>query len=331
MMVLLITTACGAFAPTLSYNPWEVVSLPIDATVSDISFVSNDSLHGWLVGNHSSLLETFDGGKSWELRELALDEQDYRFTSVSFSGQEGWITGKPSILLHTADGGKSWSRIALSARLPGSPNTVVAVGPQSAEMTTDVGAIYQTTDGGKTWKALVEQAVGVLRNIARSADGKYVAVSARGNFYSTWEPGQTAWTPHNRNRSRRVQNMGFTQDDRLWMLSRGGSLQFSEPDQPEEWGEPQNPQVAVSVGLLDLAYRTPEEVWLAGGSGNLLCSLDGGKTWQKDEAIESVPSNLYKILFVKPEQGFIIGQKGTLLRYYTGPQKSAEAEPTHST
>jgi photosystem II stability/assembly factor-like uncharacterized protein len=44
-------------------------------------------------------------------------------------------------------------------------------------------------------------------------------------------------------------------------------------------------------------------------------SLDGGKTWQKDREMEDVPSNLYKIVFVTPEQGFIIGQKGVLLKY----------------
>jgi photosystem II stability/assembly factor-like uncharacterized protein len=47
----------------------------------------------------------------------------------------------------------------------------------------------------------------------------------------------------------------------------------------------------------------------------LLCSLDGGKTWQKDRQIEDVASNFYKIIFLTPEQGYIIGQHGVLLRY----------------
>ena len=46
---------------------------------------------------------------------------------------------------------------------------------------------------------------GSFSNIARSQAGEYVAVSSRGNFFMTWEPGQTYWQPHNRPAARRVQ------------------------------------------------------------------------------------------------------------------------------
>jgi photosystem II stability/assembly factor-like uncharacterized protein len=154
-----------------------------------------------------------------------------------------------------------------------------------------------------------------VRNIARSPEGKYIAVSAKGNFYSTWEPGLNAWVPHNRNSSRRVQNMGFTENGGLWMLARGGQIQFTTADTPEDWQEAEYPEPSASWGFLDLAYRTAKEIWIAGGSGNLLRSVDGGKTWEKDREIEDIPSNLYKILFLNPEKGFIIGQQGILLKY----------------
>ncbi len=312
--VLLCSSCSRAYLPSISYNPWQPVPLPTEATLADLSFI--DENHGWLVGNRATLLETNDGGDTWTQRMLDLgDEQIYSFLSVSFSGNDGWIVGQPSLLLHSTDGGSSWLRIPLSEKLPGAPNTITALGASTAEMTTDVGAIYRTKDGGKTWQAMVQEAVGVLRNIARSDDGKYVAVSARGSFYSTWQPGQEAWEPHNRNSSRRVQNMGYGKDSRLWLLARGGSVQFTQPDQLDEWDDPVNPEYSTSWGLLDLAYRTPEEIWLSGGSGNLMVSFDGGATWQKDREIEDIPSNLYRIIFVSSEQGFVLGQRGTLLKY----------------
>ncbi|MBD2606011.1 photosynthesis system II assembly factor Ycf48 [Scytonema hofmannii FACHB-248] len=313
LVVVLMCIGCSK-VPSTSYNPWEIISVPTEAKLLDIAFTDNLQ-HGYLVGSSATLLETKDGGETWKPLTLQLDDPKYRFNSVSFTGKEGWIVGEPSLILHTTDEGASWSRIPVSEKLPGGPISILALGQNSAEMATDVGAIYKTTDGGKNWKAQVEQAVGVLRNIKRSPDGKYVGVSAKGNFYSTWEPGQTAWVPHNRNSSRRVENMGFTDKGQLWMLARGGQVQFNDPEKPEEWLEAQYPEVSTSWGLLDMAYRTPEEIWLGGGSGNLLRSADGGKTWEKDRDVEGVPANLYKIVFFSPEQGFIIGDRGILLKY----------------
>lgn len=319
-VVLLCSSCARGFLPDVSYNPWQTITLPTEETLSDVAF-TNDPRHGWLVGKNETLLETTDGGNTWEQRSLDLGEDlTYSFNSVSFAGNEGWITGQPSILLHTNDGGKSWSKVPLSEQLPGSPYAILALGPKSAEMTTDIGAIYRTKDSGKTWQAMVQEAVGVLRNVSRSDDGKYVAVSSRGSFYSTWEPGQDAWQPHNRTSSRRVQNMGFSKDGRLWLLARGGTVQFSQAGNFEEWDDAVAPEFATSWGLLDLAYRTPEEIWLAGGSGNLLVSFDGGQTWQKDKAVENVPSNFYKVLFLSPKQGYILGQGGTLLKYQEAPK-----------
>lgn len=315
----LICASCSTIG-SVSYNPWQVISLPTSANLQDIAFTGNPE-HGWVVGSEATLFETQDGGNNWKQIALDIDEPRSRFSSVSFSGSEGWIVGQPSVLLHTDDEGKSWTRIALSSQLPGSPSTIAASGPNSAEMTTDVGAIYRTNDGGKNWKAVVQDSFGVVRNINRSEDGQYVAVSSKGNFYSVWKPGQDAWEPHNRNSSRRLQNMGFTKDGRLWMLARGGQIQFSDPESPEGWGKPFFPDRKASWGLLDLAYRTDNEVWVAGGGGNLLCSLDGGKTWQKDREVEDVPANFYRIVFMGPDRGFIIGANGTLLKY----QGSAQA------
>jgi photosystem II stability/assembly factor-like uncharacterized protein len=314
LVAVLLCVGCSKIPTTLS-NPWQVIQLPSTANLQDIAFTGNPQ-HGWIVGSEATLLETTDGGSTWQQKPINLEEDTKaRLTSVSFSGKEGWIIGEPSILLHSNNEGQTWERIPLSSKLPGTPLTILALGPNSAEMTTNVGAIYKTSDGGQNWKALVQEAVGVVRNIQRSADGKYVAVSAKGNFYSVWEPGQNAWTPHNRNSSRRVQNMGFTPDGNLWMLARGGQVQFTNPENSEEWEKAVFPELSTSWGLLDLAYRNSSEVWLAGGSGQLLCSLDGGKTWQKDRAVEEVPSNFYKIVFVSPDSGFIIGQQGILLKY----------------
>ena len=313
LVVCLFCASCSEVA-SLPNNPWKIMNLPTEAIFADVDFVSNSD-RGWLVGTQASIFETTDGGDNWQQKEIDFGEERISFDAVSFSGKEGWITGKPSILLHTDDGGDNWSRISLSSKLPGSPEGIIALAPNTAEMVTDLGAIYKTTDGGKNWKALVEGAVGVARNITRSPNGEYVAVSNKGNFYSTWTPGDTEWRPHNRNSSRRLQNMGFDLDSDLWLLARGGIVQFSETGDEGDWGEAIYPERSTSWGLLDVSYRTPKELWVAGGSGNLLFSSDNGETWLKDREVEEVPSNLYKVVFNSENRGFVLGERGYLLKY----------------
>jgi photosystem II stability/assembly factor-like uncharacterized protein len=311
------TTAPAAQAigmARLAHNPWQAITLPVETSVLDVDF-TDDPQHGWMVGLDSTLLETQDGGSTWQRRELLLGEQKYRFSAVSFAGEEGWVAGQPAILLHTTDAGASWEQIPLSERLPGAPQTMMALGDDAAEMVTDLGAIYRTNDGGRNWKALVNDAFGVPKSLSRSADGKYVAVSSRGNFFSVWTPGQDAWQSYNRNSSRRLQSMGFAPDGRLWMLARGGQMQLSNSPNPDDWGKMTAPQKLNSWGFLDMAYRTPEETWIVGGSGTLLASFDGGQTWQKDREVEDIPANFYKIKFLDENRGYILGQRGTFLRY----------------
>ncbi|NEQ27319.1 MAG: photosystem II assembly protein, partial [Microcoleus sp. SIO2G3] len=94
-IALLFCSGCAnAYLPSLSSNPWQIVSLPTESTLLDVGFTGN-SQHGWLVGKAATLLETTDGGNTWQGRSLDLDSENYNLSSVSFSGDEGWIVGQP--------------------------------------------------------------------------------------------------------------------------------------------------------------------------------------------------------------------------------------------
>ena len=109
--------------------------------------------------------------------------------------------------------------------------------------------------------------------------------------------------------------MGFSKDGGFWLIARGGQIQFGTDANAEDWQDPISPELSTSWGLLDIAYRTDEEIWVAGGGGNLLYSPDGGESWLKDRELENVPSNFYRIVFTDANQGFVLGQRGILLKY----------------
>eukprot|EP01025_Chloroclados_australasicus_P035489 TRINITY_DN3613_c0_g2_i1.p1 TRINITY_DN3613_c0_g2~~TRINITY_DN3613_c0_g2_i1.p1 ORF type:complete len:404 (-),score=40.26 TRINITY_DN3613_c0_g2_i1:347-1558(-) len=318
---------------------WEQVKLPVDngVVLLDIGFTGDDKQHGFLLGTRQTLLETKDGGKSWEPKPIAAAQDEgfnYRFNAISFNGSEGWIVGKPPILLHTTDGGENWERIPLSNKLPGTPLVIKALaGEGEAEMTTDQGGIYKTTNAALTWSAQVQETVdatlnrtvssgisgasyyeGSFSNIARSTTGEYVAVSSRGNFFMTWSPGQTFWFPHNRPVGRRIQNMGWTPNNRLWITTRGGDIFVSPQDGVSESFE-QSKLGSRGFGILDVGFKDDSIAYACGGSGSLFKSDDSGKSWKRERETDGIAGNLYEIKFNTVNQGFILGNNGILLRY----------------
>ncbi|GAA0149560.1 chaperone [Lithospermum erythrorhizon] len=315
---LVIGGSSPALGADQGLSEWERVYLPIDPGVVllDIAFVPDDPSHGFLLGTRQTLLETKDGGSTWTQRSIASAEEEdfnYRFNSISFKGKEGWIIGKPAILLYTSDAGENWKRIPLSSQLPGDMVYVQATGEKSAEMVTDEGAIYITSNGGYNWRAAVQETVsatlnrtvssgisgasyytGTFNTVNRSPQGNYVAVSSRGNFFLTWEPGQPYWQPHNRNIARRIQSMGWRADGGLWLLVRGGGLYLSKGTGITEEFE-EVPVQSRGFGILDVGYRSQDEAWAAGGSGILLKTNNSGKTWVRDKAADNIAANLYSV------------------------------------
>jgi photosystem II stability/assembly factor-like uncharacterized protein len=300
--------------PAASASPWQQVPIATKANPLDVAFT--DANHGFLVGSNRLILETNDGGSSWEERALDLpEEENFRLLSIDFQGDEGWIAGQPGLLLHSTDGGQNWSRLFLDTKLPGEPYLITALGPNQAELATNVGAIYNSRDGGNSWQAEVEDAAGAVRDLRRGADGQYVSVSGLGNFFATWTPGEAAWTPHQRMSSQRLQSMGFQPDGSLWMLARGAQLRFNaDPSDVDTWGKAVVP-ITNGFGYLDMAWDPQGAIWTGGGSGTLLVSIDNGKTWQKDPVGAQQPTNFTRILFSADGKGFVLGERGSLLRW----------------
>jgi len=336
----LFTPALPAQANRLLSADWEVVDVPVDPGVVflDVAFTGSDPKHGFLVGTRQTLLETFDGGRTWEQRSIAAATEEgfnFRFNSISFNGDEGWIVGKPSILLHTTDSGKNWERIPLSSKLPGVPQLITALeGTGAAEMTTDEGAIYVTSNAALNWTAAVQETVdatlnrvissgisgasyyeGSFSTIQRSDTGDYLAVSSRGNFFMSYSPGDTYWHPHNRPAPRRLQNMGYIGDDKVWMTCKGGDLYTAPVEKLDDVDSFKQIKInSRGYGILDIKQVSKDVVIACGGGGSLWMSRDAGKTWKREKAADDIAANLYEITS-SGGNTLVMGNDGVLLRY----------------
>jgi len=329
---------------------WVQYDLNTGEVLYDIDFDPLDKNHGFVVGARGLFYETKDGGKRWVSRSFAnlgkSEDVTYRFQNVAVLGSDVWILGKPALLLHSKDAGKSWKKVPLSKKLPGEPKVITALGKGKAEMATSSGAVYVTENDGKNWKSLVQETVdatlnrvsssgtsgasyftGSVKSIKRSADGRYLAVAQRGNFYLSFSPGEPRWLPHSRISARRIQAMGFRQSSEggkepgAWMSLNGGYLTQSDKEGYDELTSDSKEFFKYAeirsggIGLIDIAFRTPLEAWASGGSGVIYQTRDGGKTWQFDPSGTDLPCNLYNVKFFEGGKvGYMIGSAGVLLR-----------------
>mmetsp|Transcript_23751 Transcript_23751/g.33225 ORF Transcript_23751/g.33225 Transcript_23751/m.33225 type:complete len:454 (-) Transcript_23751:148-1509(-) len=325
-------------------SAWDRVPLPVSdtAVLFDLSFV--DENKAFLVGSQGTFLQSKDKGFTWKAANLdnivgGEDDINYRWEAISFKDNEGWAVGKPAIMIHTTNGGETWERIPFSNAVPGDFLGVTALGNGGAEVITSAGAIYKTVNAGKNWKAQVLETIdatlnrvsssgvsgasyysGSINSVIRDAQGQYVGVNARGNFYLTFKPGSDSWMPHNRKTIRRIVTMGVLGDDlkdSMWMTTRAGGISFVKGEANLDVPEIEFYETNINAGgygILDVTRRDNGDLWAVGGGGKIFLSRNDGKSWIADNSGDNQPANFYKCKFWG-DKGFILGSAGVLMRF----------------
>ena len=99
------------------------------------------------------------------------------------------------------------------------------------------------------------------------------------------------------------------------MVARGAQIRFNpDPANPEDWSKAIIP-ITNGYGYLDMAWDPSGAIWTGGGSGTLLVSRDQGRSWQKDPVGAAEPTNFTRIRFSSDGKGFVLGERGHLLRW----------------
>ncbi|GAY46879.1 hypothetical protein CUMW_100360 [Citrus unshiu] len=203
----------------------------------------------------------------------------------------GFLLGTRQTLLETKDGGKTWAPRSIPSAEEEDFNyrfNSISFKGKEGWIVGKPAILLHTSDAGESWERIP---------------------------LSSQLPGDMAfWQPHNRAVARRIQNMGWRADGGLWLLVRGGGLFLSKGTGITEEFE-EVPVQSRGFGILDVGYRSQDEAWAAGGSGVLLKTTNGGKTWIREKAADNIAANLYSVKFINEKKGFVLGNDGVLLQY----------------
>ena len=152
-----------------------------------------------------------------------------------------------------------------------------------------------------------------LFSISCNNSGDIFAVGENSSIYHY----NNGWTKINVNQDYRFKKVLSIGND-IWIL--GESSTSSDSTSPngvllksqnngQTW-ENKTPKLAKTLNDL---YLKNGEGWLIGDEGNIFYSSDDGESWIKSESPTN--NNLYCIFFLDSKNGWISGDKATILKY----------------
>ena len=283
--------------------------------INSLCFLSENT--GFVVGLLGRILKTTDGGTTW----TAYSPSYIPVTAVSFpTADTGYITTWNNVY-KTTDSGLTWAMLPLtvgtayasSSRFEqaqfSSPDTGFLV---SSNYTT----VYNTSDGGKNWKqqnpAPYQYDITPGINFVNKTTG-YMALEETGACCSGMivktRDGGKAWSPvwGSEYNGQTFSKIFFTDESTAFAI-RSYEV-WKSTDSAKTWTQLNIPNNYAST-YNDLWFTDKKTGFVAGESGAIYTTNDGGATWQfTNPLINNYVGdvNINVIKFFNPQVGYITG------------------------
>ncbi|PJB34290.1 MAG: hypothetical protein CO108_28765, partial [Deltaproteobacteria bacterium CG_4_9_14_3_um_filter_63_12] len=318
-------------------NSWTSITTDETASLFGVAF-SDDEVTGIAVGQRGLLLRTEDGGRTFS-KPYPYVEQDLRAAAFFPGGQVAFAVGAEGLLLKSTDGGKTWSpRPVLST--PSFYDVILR--PSGVLLALgEGGLILRSVDTGKTWAPMVTKTSSALKKFVPGPGDTVLAVGGEATVLRSEDDGQT-WGHAD---VRIVPGLEFTHGfeaaafhadgQRVLFVGKAGALARSTDGGRHL--EVRSHTHATGAVASELAAHVPLPIALAevraswdlptlksvawagdvayavGMDAAFVVSEDGGRSWRRRTLPLEKDTDLWDILFVDDQIGFIAGSKGLLL------------------
>jgi spore coat protein CotH/photosystem II stability/assembly factor-like uncharacterized protein len=264
----------------------------------DIQFA--DTLNGFIVGEHGTILRTTDGGSTWTESNVGLA---LPLTSIGIASLDNIFVGAENgFMFQSNDTGKSWLRIMLMQNK--NIRGILFESPQNGWMYGDSSLLMKTIDGGVSWTLSQVDSLKNIIGIVRKDQNLLNVYFDDGNYVYSNNEGQT-WIMGSDGLNKkitRVKSDGIS----TWIVGENGTV-ICVP----MYGEIIDCGVGTSVTLRDMEFLNSGEMYVVGDGGKIFYTTNSGTDWYSQYTADS--HDLYGMAFTNSTHGFAIGNGGTIL------------------
>jgi photosystem II stability/assembly factor-like uncharacterized protein len=231
---------------------WEQANVPVQATLTSVFFL-NDNL-GWAVGHDATILHSNDGGHNWQVQQY-LPELEKPLLDIYFkNAQEGIAIGAYGQVFRSNDGGLTWQSefhqtflfaddVEYLNELKAEDEAAyldeiafilphfnsVEYDGKNLFLIGETGLLAKSSDFGKSWQQFKGFYQGSFFSLGITLEGSVLVAGLRGHVFRhlTNSPD---WLDITTKTTALLNDIVFTQDERIFILGNNGMLLISTDD-----------------------------------------------------------------------------------------------------
>jgi len=289
---------------------WFRLNVPqLNRRPNAVEFINANT--GFVAGSNGMMLRTTNAGTSWD--SISVAPYNAELNDVEFIGSDtGYTCGintasAPGTILKTVNGGLTWT---INTIIRSTREAIYAYNNQLVITVGASGVVTRTTNGGATWDSL---RFGTLALYSIDAVGfnKMFMTGSSQVVYTSTDRGATFNLAFD-NGIAPLYEVDFVDSLRGVIVGSNG-VNYRTTNGGTTWDSTDVSQFTAQV-LFTCVYKSPTEIFAAGGQGNVLRSTNSGVSY---DYVES-STRIHSIDFADANNGVAVGWRGTVLKTTNG-------------
>lgn len=265
------------------------------------NLISHQNNKCWIVGNNGLIMNADVTGVTWNT--IANGSVD-NINSICFPSNDIGYISTTRHLLKSTNGGKNWVQTKQIAI-----NNVFFMNSTTGFGATNTG-IFKTTDGGKTWTS--KSSDSFIYSVYFPNETTGYAGASQGSIYKTNNGGES-WTKLASNYliNQDVRAIWFSNATVGYILQKNSTSSSGKVMKTTDGGTTWTQQ---TVGGAGFYFFDADNGIIAGTSGALNTTVNGGQNWTAKYTGVGSSIDLYSLAFIDRNNGFAVGESGTIIK-----------------